>query len=125
MTVQLGVSPWTGERTILPVIQYAENFTEPLHPELQEAIENGISSTSLQGNRAVTRVFLCACCVQVLLKSINGLLAKRTSVWTDLSHGRRSHLLIQGLKGSFQNFFSLSSRAEGCLSHVEGLFCLC
>ncbi|XP_006275402.1 ribosome-releasing factor 2, mitochondrial isoform X1 [Alligator mississippiensis] len=49
VTVQLGVSPWTGERTILPVIQYAENFTEPLHPELQEAIENGISSTSLQG----------------------------------------------------------------------------
>ncbi|XP_006034683.1 ribosome-releasing factor 2, mitochondrial isoform X1 [Alligator sinensis] len=49
VTVELGVSPWTGERTILPVIQYAENFTEPLHPELQEAIENGISSTSLQG----------------------------------------------------------------------------
>ncbi|XP_019387793.1 PREDICTED: ribosome-releasing factor 2, mitochondrial isoform X1 [Crocodylus porosus] len=50
VTVELGVSPWTGERaTIPPVIQYAENFTAPLHPELQEAIENGISSASLKG----------------------------------------------------------------------------
>ncbi|XP_034630579.1 ribosome-releasing factor 2, mitochondrial isoform X2 [Trachemys scripta elegans] len=50
VTTQLGVRPWVGERSsVTPVIEYADNFMEPLQKDIQEAIENGINSAYLQG----------------------------------------------------------------------------
>uniref|UniRef100_A0A8C0HBB8 Ribosome-releasing factor 2, mitochondrial n=1 Tax=Chelonoidis abingdonii TaxID=106734 RepID=A0A8C0HBB8_CHEAB len=50
VTTQLGVRPWAGERSsVTPVIEYADNFMEPLQKDIQEAIENGINSSYLQG----------------------------------------------------------------------------
>nr|XP_042711877.1 ribosome-releasing factor 2, mitochondrial isoform X4 [Chrysemys picta bellii] len=50
VTTQLGVRPWVGERSsVTPIIEYADNFMEPLQKDIQEAIENGINSAYLQG----------------------------------------------------------------------------
>ncbi|XP_063151585.1 ribosome-releasing factor 2, mitochondrial [Candoia aspera] len=50
VTIELGVKPWEGEMpATAPVIEYAENINELLHPDLQEAVENGISTSYLQG----------------------------------------------------------------------------
>ncbi|KAG6930286.1 G elongation factor mitochondrial 2 [Chelydra serpentina] len=50
VTTQLGVRPWVGERSsVTPVIEYADNFMEALQKDVQEAIENGINSSYLQG----------------------------------------------------------------------------
>uniref|UniRef100_A0A8D0L108 GTP dependent ribosome recycling factor mitochondrial 2 n=1 Tax=Sphenodon punctatus TaxID=8508 RepID=A0A8D0L108_SPHPU len=50
VTVELGVRPWEEERsTTAPVIEYSENFTEPLQADLREAVEHGVRSSCLQG----------------------------------------------------------------------------
>ncbi|KAM3846551.1 ribosome-releasing factor 2, mitochondrial isoform 3-T3 [Vipera latastei] len=50
VTVELRIKPWEGEMpAIAPVIEYAESISDLLHPDLREAIENGISTSYLQG----------------------------------------------------------------------------
>uniref|UniRef100_A0A670Y2S5 Ribosome-releasing factor 2, mitochondrial n=1 Tax=Pseudonaja textilis TaxID=8673 RepID=A0A670Y2S5_PSETE len=50
VTVELGVKPWEGEMpATAPVIEYVESINDLLHPDLREAIENGISTSYLQG----------------------------------------------------------------------------
>ncbi|XP_074851531.1 ribosome-releasing factor 2, mitochondrial [Carettochelys insculpta] len=50
VTAELGVRPWVGERpSVTPLIEYANNFIEPLQKDIQEAIENGINNSYLQG----------------------------------------------------------------------------
>ncbi|KAL7988959.1 hypothetical protein Chor_007878 [Crotalus horridus] len=50
VTLELRIKPWEGEMpAIAPVIEYAESISDLLHPDLREAIENGISTSYLQG----------------------------------------------------------------------------
>ncbi|XP_007426439.1 ribosome-releasing factor 2, mitochondrial isoform X1 [Python bivittatus] len=50
VTIELGIKPGEGEMpATAPVIEYAENINDLLHPNLREAIENGISTSYLQG----------------------------------------------------------------------------
>lgn len=55
VTVELRIKPWEGEMpAIAPVIEYAESISDLLHPDLREAIENGISTSYLQGKRVIS-----------------------------------------------------------------------
>uniref|UniRef100_A0A8C7DRL9 Elongation factor G2 n=1 Tax=Naja naja TaxID=35670 RepID=A0A8C7DRL9_NAJNA len=50
VTVELEVKPWEGEMpATAPVIEYVQSVNDLLHPDLREAIENGISTSYLQG----------------------------------------------------------------------------
>ncbi|XP_075447739.1 ribosome-releasing factor 2, mitochondrial [Ascaphus truei] len=50
VTTELGVGPWAGEGSLTtPVIEYAEHIPEQLLKDFQEAIENGIHGSYLQG----------------------------------------------------------------------------
>ncbi|XP_048786552.1 ribosome-releasing factor 2, mitochondrial [Lagopus muta] len=50
VTTELEVRPVSGERTVTkPIIQYAESVIEVLPKELQEAVENGITNSCVQG----------------------------------------------------------------------------
>lgn len=58
VTVELGVKPWEGEiPATAPVIEYAESVNDLLHPDLREAIENGISTSYLQGKELFQQLF--------------------------------------------------------------------
>lgn len=58
VTVELGIKPWEGEMpAIAPVIEYAESISDLLHPDLREAIENGISTSYLQGKSYFSKCF--------------------------------------------------------------------
>lgn len=50
VTTELEVRPVSGERTVTkPIIEYAQSVIEVLPKELQEAIENGITNSCVQG----------------------------------------------------------------------------
>ncbi|OXB66288.1 hypothetical protein ASZ78_004237 [Callipepla squamata] len=50
VTTELEVRPVSGERTMTkPIIEYAESVIEVLPKELQEAIENGVTNSCVQG----------------------------------------------------------------------------
>ncbi|XP_052556388.1 ribosome-releasing factor 2, mitochondrial [Tympanuchus pallidicinctus] len=50
VTTELEVRPVSGERTVTkPIIEYAESVIEVLPKELQEAVENGITNSCVQG----------------------------------------------------------------------------
>ncbi|XP_072215470.1 ribosome-releasing factor 2, mitochondrial isoform X1 [Excalfactoria chinensis] len=50
VTTELEVRPVSGEGTVTkPIIRYAESIIEVLPKELQEAVENGITNSCLQG----------------------------------------------------------------------------
>ncbi|KAF7250563.1 Ribosome-releasing factor 2, mitochondrial [Varanus komodoensis] len=50
VTVELELKPCVGEMSVTaPVIEYAENISDLLQPDLREAVENGIHSSCLQG----------------------------------------------------------------------------
>lgn len=50
VTTELEVRPVSGEGTVTkPIIEYAESVIEVLPKELQEAVENGITNSCLQG----------------------------------------------------------------------------
>jgi len=53
VTTELEVRPVSGERTVTkPIIEYAQSVIEVLPKELQEAIENGITNSCVQGKES-------------------------------------------------------------------------
>lgn len=59
VTAELEVRPRLGERaTTKPAIQYAASVLEVLPKELQEAVENGIMNSCIQGKGSATTAIL-------------------------------------------------------------------
>lgn len=60
VTAELEVRPRLGERmTTKPIIEYAASVIEVLPKELQEAVENGITNSCIQGKgSAVTAILV-------------------------------------------------------------------
>lgn len=59
VTVELEVRPRIVERaTTKPIIEYAASVTEMLPKELQEAVENGITNSCIQGKGSAMAAIL-------------------------------------------------------------------